>query len=113
MKSIVITGSTSGIGFGLANSFLSLGCSITISGRSQVHLDKAYDSLAGKYEASRLLASYCDVTEYGQVQGLWDAAKARFGTVDIWINNAGIGHPETEIWNYSPHLIQEIGLFHQ
>jgi NAD(P)-dependent dehydrogenase (short-subunit alcohol dehydrogenase family) len=107
MESIVITGSTSGIGFGLADSFLSLGCSITISGRSQVHLDKAYNLLAGKYEASRLLACYCDVAEYGQVQALWDAAKAHFGKVDIWINNAGVGHPETEIWNYSPDLIQE------
>lgn len=107
MESIVITGSTSGIGFGLADSFLSLGCSITISGRSQGHLDKAYNLLAGKYEASRLLACYCDVAEYGQVQALWDAAKAHFGKVDIWINNAGIGHPETEIWNYSPDLIKE------
>ena len=108
MKSIVITGSTSGIGFGLADSFLSLGCSITISGRSKENLEKAYSLLAGKCESSRLLSCSCDVTEYGQVQALWDAAKAHFGKVDIWINNAGVGHPETEIWSYSPDLIQDV-----
>jgi len=108
MRSVVITGSTSGIGFGLADSFLSLGCSTTINGRSKAHLEKAYNLLAGKYEASRLLACSCDVTEYGQVQSLWDAAKAHFGNVDIWINNAGVGHPETEIWGYSPDLIKEV-----
>jgi len=108
MKSIVITGSTSGIGFGLADSFLSLGCSITVSGRSQANLDKAYNLLAGKYETCLLLACSCDVTEYDQVQALWDTAKARFRNVDIWINNSGVGHPETEIWSYSPDLIKEV-----
>ena len=108
MKSIVITGSTSGIGLGLADSFLSLGCSVTISGRSQENLEKAYGPLASKHEASRLLACSCNVTQYSQVQALWDTAKARFGNVGIWINNAGVGHPEIEIWDYSPDLIQEV-----
>ncbi len=108
MKNIVITGSTSGIGFGLADSFLSLGCSVTISGRSQVNLDKAHSLLATKYERDRLLAYPCDVTYYDQVQTLWDVVKARFGNIDIWINNAGIGHPETKIWTFTPDQIKEI-----
>lgn len=108
MKSIVITGSTSGIGLGLADSFLSLGCSVTISGRSRVNLEKAHSLLATKYEQNRLSAQSCDVIEFDQVQALWDAAKANFGKVDIWINNAGVGHAETETWNYSPNLIKEV-----
>ena len=94
MKSIVITGSTSGIGLGLADSFLSLGCSVTVSGHSQENLNKAYSFLATKYEQSRLLAHICDVTGFDQVQALWDETKARFGNVHIWINNAGVGHAE-------------------
>ena len=108
MKSIVITGSTSGIGFGLADSFLSLGCSVTISGRAQVNLEKAYSLLATKYEDSRLLAHLCDVTYYDQVQALWDAAIAQFDKVDVWINNAGVGHPETQTWSFTPDQIKEI-----
>ena len=108
MKSIVITGSTSGIGFGLADSFLSLGCSVTISGRSQTNLEKAYRLLATKHEHSCLLGCSCDVTYYDQLQALWDAAKAQFDKVDIWINNAGVGHPETQIWTFTPNQINEI-----
>ena len=46
MKSIVITGSTSGIGFGLADALLARGCAVTISGHSQPNLDKAYGILS-------------------------------------------------------------------
>lgn len=108
MKSIVITGSTSGIGFGLADSFLSLGCSVTISGRAQEKLEQANARLQDKHEHERLLACSCDVTSYNQIQALWDATKNRFGKVDIWINNAGIGQPETEVWKYSPDLVREV-----
>ena len=39
---------------------------------------------------------------------LWDAAKAKFVKVDIWINNAGIGHPETQIWAFTRDQINEV-----
>ena len=108
MNSIVITGSTSGIGFGLADVFCSHGCAVTISGRSQTSLDKAYRILSGKYDQNRILAYICDVSHYDQVEGLWNAARARFGRVDIWINNAGAGHPETLIWDYSRDMVDTV-----
>jgi NAD(P)-dependent dehydrogenase (short-subunit alcohol dehydrogenase family) len=108
MKHVVITGSTSGIGFGLADAFLSQGCTVTISGRSNTNLDEAYGILAGKYNKSCILAYPCDVSYYEQVEGLWDAAKVRFGCVDIWINNAGTAHPETFIWDYSQEMIDGV-----
>ncbi len=108
MKIVVITGSTSGIGLGLAEAFLSLGCAVTISGRSRANLDKAHGMLAGNYDESRILAHLCDVRYYDQVVGLWDTARERFGQIDIWINNAGAGHPETLIWQYSPDIVDRI-----
>jgi NAD(P)-dependent dehydrogenase (short-subunit alcohol dehydrogenase family) len=108
MKSIVITGSTSGIGLGLADAFLTRSCTITISGHSQINLDKAYKLLADKYEESRILAYYCDVSHYNEVEGLWNTAKARFGSIDIWINNAGAGHPQTYVWDYSPETVDKV-----
>ena len=108
MKSIVITGSTSGIGYGLADSFLSLGCSVVISSRSEKNVETTINKLANKYDVSQIFGFPCDVTDYDQVQGLWDAAKAHFGRVDIWINNAGMAHPETELWNYSPGKVKEV-----
>jgi NAD(P)-dependent dehydrogenase (short-subunit alcohol dehydrogenase family) len=48
------------------------------------------------------------VSHYDEVEGLWNASVAKFGHVDIWINNAGAGHPETLIWNYSPETIDRV-----
>jgi NAD(P)-dependent dehydrogenase (short-subunit alcohol dehydrogenase family) len=107
MKSVVITGSTSGIGFGLADAFLARDCAVTISGHSQMNLDKAYGILAGKHD-NRISVYLCDVGHYDEVQGLWNAAVERFGRVDIWINNAGAGHPQTPIWNYSREMIDKL-----
>ncbi len=108
MKSIVITGSTSGIGLGLADAFLARDCTVTISGHSQLNLDKAYEVLAAKYDKSRVLAYLCDVSHYEEVQGLWNAARAKFDHIDIWINNAGAGHPQTPISKYSREMIDKV-----
>jgi NAD(P)-dependent dehydrogenase (short-subunit alcohol dehydrogenase family) len=108
MKRIVITGSTSGIGLGLADAFLARDCAVTISGHSQMNLDKAHKILAAKHDESRILAYLCDVSHYDEVQGLWNAAIERFGHIDIWINNAGTGHPQTPIWNYPRETIDKL-----
>jgi NAD(P)-dependent dehydrogenase (short-subunit alcohol dehydrogenase family) len=108
MKTVVITGSTRGIGYGLADSFLALGCAVTISGRTPASVEKAVAELVAKHEADRVLGQTCDVTDLEQVQALWDAAKARFGKVDIWINNAGIGHSQMDFWELSPEQIKAV-----
>jgi NAD(P)-dependent dehydrogenase (short-subunit alcohol dehydrogenase family) len=83
MKTIVITGSTRGIGYGLADSLLALGCAVTVSGRALASVEKAVAELAAKHEPGRVLGQPCDVTDFEQAQALWDAAKAHFGKVDI------------------------------
>ncbi|MBN2075812.1 MAG: SDR family oxidoreductase [Dehalococcoidales bacterium] len=106
--SIVITGSTSGIGYGLADSFLSLGCVVTISGRSHEKIEKAAKTLSKKHGNARVFSHICDVTDFQQVKRLWEAARTQFGHVDIWINNAGTAHPETEICNYPAEKIKDV-----
>jgi short-subunit dehydrogenase len=108
MKIVVITGSTGGIGYGLADSFLTLGCSVVISSRYQERVDKAASTLSEKHEASRVFTFLCDVVDCHQVQALWNAVKSHFGQVDIWINNAGMAHPETKFLDFSPDKIKEV-----
>jgi NAD(P)-dependent dehydrogenase (short-subunit alcohol dehydrogenase family) len=108
MTIIVITGSTRGIGYGLADSFLALGCAVIISGRAPAGVEQAVTRLASQYEADRIFGYPCDVTRKEQVQALWDAAQAHFGTVDIWINNAGTAHPQLDFWDCSPEQIQAV-----
>jgi NAD(P)-dependent dehydrogenase (short-subunit alcohol dehydrogenase family) len=108
MKTIVITGSTRGIGYGLADSFLALGCAVTVSGRTSAAVEGAVSRLASGHEAGRIWGQACDVTQLQQVQALWDAAKARFGAIDIWINNAGISHPQLDFWAHAPEQIEAV-----
>ncbi len=105
---IVITGSTRGIGFGLADSFLALGCGVTVSGRTLAAVKDTLTKLASKHEPDRIFGHPCDVTHREQVQALWDAAKDHFGRIDIWINNAGIAHPQLDFWEHSPEQIQAV-----
>lgn len=102
MKNIVITGSTRGIGFGLADAFLARGCHVTISSRSQASVDEAVSKLAARHGTEGVFGHPCDVTDFEAVQGLWNTSKARWGKVDIWINNAGIAHAQTELREQAP-----------
>lgn len=108
MKSIVITGSTRGIGSGLADAFLALGCTLTISGRSQEAVEQAVERSSHKYDPDRILGLPCDVTDYEQVKALWIRAKAHFGGIDIWINNAGSGHEQKKMWLHSPQRMRTV-----
>jgi NAD(P)-dependent dehydrogenase (short-subunit alcohol dehydrogenase family) len=108
VKNIVITGSTRGIGYGLADSFLDLGCAVTISGRTQKAVDKAVAELAAKHDAERVFGHPCDVADFEQVQALWDAARTRFGRIDIWVNNAGLGQKQVSFWELPTERIETI-----
>lgn len=98
VKHIVITGSTRGIGAGLAEAFLARGCSVTVSGRGAETVSKTVAGLKSGYEAKRVFGLACDVTIPKQVQALWDQSFEQFGKVDIWVNNAGTSGERGVIW---------------
>lgn len=108
MKSIVITGSTRGIGSGLADEFLKRGCSVTINGRSPGSVAGAVALLSQKYGDGRVTGQPGDVTRIETHQALWDAAVAAFGRVDIWINNAGMGHPMLKVWKMPVEMVEGV-----
>lgn len=108
MKTIIITGSTRGIGFGLADSFLALGHRVVISGRTQGSVENALGELAARHPVELMFGQPCNVLEFRQVQSLWDAARDHFGPIDIWINNAGVGTSQIKLWNMTPECIQAV-----
>ncbi len=93
-KRIVVTGSTRGIGKGMAAEFLRRGHAVVISGRSQAAVDQALTELRRLgAPGGKLHGVACEVSSLEQVQHLWDDSVRAFGAVDIWINNAGVSHP--------------------
>jgi NAD(P)-dependent dehydrogenase (short-subunit alcohol dehydrogenase family) len=98
-KVIVVTGSTRGIGFGLARELLQRGQQVVISGRTDAACDKAVAALASAAAAGsgRVVGIACNVAERADLQRLWDRAVATFGRVDLWINNAGVSHDRERV----------------
>ncbi len=105
---IVITGSTRGIGYGLAESFLRLGCAIAICGRSRESTAPALEQLAARYDPDRVFGLPCDVTVPAQVTSLWEGASAHFGQVDIWVNNAGYTGEMGMVWERPAEEVQSV-----
>jgi len=106
MKTIVITGSTRGIGFAMAHSFLKRGCKVVISGRQQNLVDVSVERLSKEYASENVVGFACDVAEFNQMENLWEASVKRFGSVDIWINNAGISNTQNPPWELSADEIE-------
>lgn len=98
MKVVVITGSTRGIGFGLADEFLKRGCNVVVNGRSAESVQQACGQLTQAHAEDHVFGFPGVVTDSEKVQLLWDAALAHFGRVDIWVNNAGIAHETEPAW---------------
>jgi short-subunit dehydrogenase len=108
MKSIVITGSTRGIGYNLAAAFLERDCTVTLSGRARESVEEAVNKLGEQYNRDLIYGFPCDVTDYIQVERLWENAKIHYGRIDIWINNAGIAIPMMNFWQVSPEQYEEV-----
>ncbi len=85
-KVVIITGAGSGIGEGTAIRFASEGASVVLAGRTKEKLDK----VASKLDAERTLVHVADVAEEDQAKALIDATLARFGQLDVLVNNAGV-----------------------
>ena len=108
MKTVVVTGSTRGIGRGLAEQFLQRGCNVVVSGRAQDSVDAVVAALSVPGAAQRLLGVACEVTDTAQLQNLWDRTVEKFGVVDVWVNNAGMSIARKPLADTDPDKLQAI-----
>lgn len=86
---IVITGASSGIGLATAEAAAQRGAKLVLCGRSEQSLREIASRMS--LEGGEAIAVACDVSERQQVQQVGDEALERFGRIDTWVNNAGIG----------------------
>ncbi len=108
MQTVVITGSSQGIGLGLAVEFLKRSCRVVLSARGTERLEAERKKLADEFGDGFVIAVPCDITDLNQARFLWDEAIRSFGQVDIWINNAGIMNTTRRYWDLDPAEIAAV-----
>lgn len=110
MQTVVITGSTQGLGYGYAREFLRRGHQVVVSGRHQDRVNAAIDRLLLEFPQAeeRLAGIACDVAHLASVQTLWDFAVTRFRKVDVWLNNAGFARTGARFADNTPAEIESM-----
>ncbi|CAA9519303.1 MAG: hypothetical protein AVDCRST_MAG39-2390 [uncultured Sphingomonadaceae bacterium] len=88
-RTFVVTGASSGFGRGVAERLGAMRANVVLAARRTELLEE----VAARVRAAggRALVVTTDVSDPAAVDRLADAAAARFGRVDVWINNAGVG----------------------
>ena len=104
IKTVIVTGASSGIGFAIARAYLQRGDNVVANARTLERLQSAALQLG---QPANLLLVAGDIAEPNTAKRLVDAAIERFGQVDILVNNAGIfiARPFTE---YAPDDVQAL-----
>lgn len=106
MKSVIITGSSKGLGLAMGMFFLKQGCHVTFSGRRQGLSPKVLEWLQdyeGKYQYVP-----CDVRNNDDLAHLFEEGARKFHGVDIFINNAGVNTPYAHVYDTAPEQIEKV-----
>ncbi len=85
-KTIIVTGAGSGIGKATAERFAAEGANVVLAGRRARKLQDVADAL----DETRVLVHPMDVSQLADMEGLVAAAVAKFGALDVMVNNAGV-----------------------
>lgn len=85
-KTVLVTGSTRGIGLAIAKAFYQAGCRVVLNGRKTI----PEQVLAEFTDSQRVFAVTGDVADASEAQEMVAQALAHFGQLDILVNNAGI-----------------------
>lgn len=105
-KVAVITGSSHGLGLAIAQDFAREGAAVVLAARSEASLNRAVDALT--QQGLRASGLPTDVGDLSQVQALADHAIQKFGKIDIWVNNAGIGGVYGPTASIDPLLFEQV-----
>jgi short-subunit dehydrogenase len=88
-KTVVVTGASSGLGRGVAVELARRGANVVLAARRPAELESA--AAEARAAGGQALPVPTDVSDPAAMARLAEAAEVRFGLIDIWINNAGVG----------------------
>ena len=105
MTTVVITGSSRGLGFEMARQFCMNGANVVINGVNEKRLEESVAKLREISLGSEVEGFAGNVASANDIRGLSDYASGKFGSIDIWINNAGVNQPMKAIWELTEEEI--------
>ena len=93
-RSAIVTGSTSGIGLGIARAFSAAGMNVMLNGfGNAADIERIRRDLENSF-GTKIAYSAADMSMPGDIASMVESANTIFGAVDILVNNAGIQHVE-------------------
>ena len=93
-RSAIVTGSTSGIGLGIARAFARYGMDVMLNGFGEGAEIKRTRTAIEKKFGVKTAYSRADMSKPADIEAMVEAARDAFGKVDVLVNNAGIQHVE-------------------
>ncbi|MEU9342728.1 SDR family oxidoreductase [Streptomyces sp. NPDC048278] len=98
-KAALVTGSSRGIGLGIATGLADAGATLVLNGVDPVRLEQTRRSLAGRFGDDRVAARAFDIVDENAVAAAVESVESEIGAIDILVNNAGVQHrePLTEV----------------
>ncbi|KAI1329095.1 hypothetical protein F5Y16DRAFT_133479 [Xylariaceae sp. FL0255] len=104
-KTVIITGGAGGLGKALATAFLAAGANVAVCDVNDDRLKETSAEWTAAKHGDKFIATKADITSEESVTSFFGAATAKFGRLDILINNAGImdkfdpaGETELNLW---------------
>lgn len=90
-KTVLISGSSRGIGFAIARAFLAEGSKVVITGRTKEALDRVHEDLSHNTRPGYVLAIQADMTDESDIRKVVDRTLSEFGSIDSLVVNVGSG----------------------
>lgn len=91
-KTALVTGSTSGIGLGIARALAMQGCRVVLNGRRQTEETESLRAEMAAATGSEVIFHRADMSKVSDIETMMAGASRDLGPVDILVNNAGVQH---------------------
>jgi len=91
-KTALVTGSTSGIGLGIAKNFASKGMNIVLNGFGEAGAIEEIRATMAKEHGVEVRYNGADMSKAEEISAMIQSIESEFGAIDVLVNNAGIQH---------------------